>query len=77
MNDELFRDKLDRHERRLNEHSKEIDELKRNSAANNVQIENLCDKLEAQTRSINWLIGITVSALLGFFFYAAQQGLIK
>lgn len=77
MNDELIRHQLDTHKSRLDDHSKRIDELEKSGAANNVKIDNLCDKLEAQTKSINWLIGIIVSSLFGFFIYAIQTGIFN
>lgn len=77
MNEELFKHQLETHTKRIDDHSHRIDELEKTGAANNIKIDNLCDKLEAQTKSINWLIGILVSSLLGFFLYAAQNGLIK
>lgn len=73
MNEELILHKLETHERRLNDHSKRIDELERNRAANDVKIDNLCEKLESQTKSINWLIGLMATSLLGFFFYVIQH----
>lgn len=77
MNEELIKHQLEIHERRLNDHSSSIDELKESRAASDVKIDNLCEKLEAQTKSINWLIGILVTGLLGFFFYAVQIGIFN
>lgn len=37
--------------------------------------DNLCEKLEKQTRSIYGLIGMVGTALVSFFFYAVQQGI--
>ena len=77
MNEELVKHQLQVHEKRLNYHSKEIDELKEGRAASNVKMDNLCERLEAQTKSINWLIGIMATSLVGFFFYAIQTNLFK
>ncbi|MDU4726280.1 hypothetical protein [Clostridium sp.] len=52
MNEELVKHQLQVHEKRLNDHSKEIDELKEGRAASNVKMDNLCERLEAQTKSI-------------------------
>lgn len=68
---------LQTHERRINEHSKEIDDLKTARASSDVRIDSLCEKLEAQTKSINWLIGLILTTLLSFFFYAVQTGIFK
>ncbi|MGL4108310.1 hemolysin XhlA family protein [Clostridium sp. LP20] len=77
MNEELVKDKLETHDKRLNDHSERIKKLENGKAATDVQMINLCEKLEKQTKSINWLIGLMASSLLGFFFYAVQQGILK
>ena len=77
MNDELIKHRLEIYEKRLNNHGERLDELERGRAATDVKMDNLCEKLEAQTKSINWLIGIMASSLLGFFFYAIQNGIFK
>lgn len=77
MNDELVKHQLEIHDKRLNNHSERIDELEKVRAATDVKMDNLCEKLEAQTKSINWLIGIMASSLLGFFFYVIQNGIFK
>ncbi|HBA04227.1 MAG TPA: hypothetical protein DCW51_09925 [Clostridium sp.] len=77
MNDELIKHKLEIHEKRINNHSERIDELEKGSTATDVKMDNLCEKLEAQTKSINWLIGLMATNLLGFFFYAIQTNLFK
>ncbi|WP_142419025.1 hemolysin XhlA family protein [Clostridium tertium] len=77
MNDELIKHQLEIHDKRLNNHGERLDELERGRAATDVKMDNLCEKLEAQTKSINWLIGIMASSLLGFFFYAIQNGIFK
>jgi len=77
MNDELIKHKLEIHEKRINNHSERIDELERGRAATDVKMDNLCEKLEAQRKNINWLIGLMATSLLGFFFYAIQTNLFK
>ena len=75
MNEELLKEKLETHEKRINNHADRLDKLEIHEAAGDVKIDNLCDKLEKQTRSIYGLIGIVATALVGFFFYAVQQGI--
>jgi hypothetical protein len=77
MNDELIKHKLEVHEKRINNHSERIDELEKGRAATDVKMDNLCEKLEAQTKSINWLIGLMATSLLGFFFYAIQTNIFR
>jgi len=77
MNDELRDHKIEVHEKRINNHSERIDELEKGRAATDVKMDNLCEKLEAQTKSINWLIGLMATSLLGFFFYEIQRNIFK
>lgn len=77
MNDELVKHQLEIHEKRINNHSDRIDELERGKAASDVKVDNLCLKLEAQTKSINWLIGLMATSLLGFFFPIIQNVILK
>lgn len=75
MNEELLKEKLDTHEKRINNHADRLDKLEIHEAARDVKIDNLCDKLEKQTRSIYGLIDMVATSLIGFFFYAVQQGI--
>lgn len=75
MNEELLKERLDTHERRINNHADRLDKLEIHEAARDVKIDNLCDKLEKQTKSIYGLIGIVATSLVSFFFYAIQQGI--
>ncbi len=77
MENELIKHQIEVHEKRINNHSERIDELERGRAATDVKMDNLCEKLEAQTKSINWLIGLMATSLLGFFFHAIQTNLFK
>lgn len=77
MNEELIKEKLDVHDKRINNHADRLDKLEIREAARDVKLDNLCDKLEKQTRSIYGLISMVGAALVSFFFYAVQQGLFK
>lgn len=77
MNDDLIKHQIEVHDKRINNHSERIDELEKGRAATDVKMDNLCEKLEAQTKSINWLIGLMATSMLGFFFYAIQTNLFK
>lgn len=70
-----MKEKLETHEKRINNHADRLDKLEIHEAARDVKIDNLCDKLEKQTRSIYGLIAIVATALVSFFFYAIQQGI--
>lgn len=75
VTEEVMKDKIETHEKRINNHADRIDKLELHEAARDVKIDNLCEKLEKQTKSINGLIGAVASSLIGFFFYAIQQGI--
>ena len=72
MNEELLKEKLETHEKRINNHADRLDKLEIHEAARDVKIDNLRDKLEKQTRSIYGLIGIVATALVSFFTLPSQ-----
>jgi chromosome segregation ATPase len=75
MNVEFVQKQLEVHDKRLDNHSERLDALEKSDAVTNVKLDNLCEKLDKQTKSINALIGTLLASLLGFFFYAVQQGI--
>lgn len=75
MNEEHLKDTLERIERRLNGHSKEIDVLKQESISLKVEIKNLCDNLKSLTSVLKWFITAIGGAFISFFFYAIQNNL--
>ena len=77
MNEEVVKEKLETHERRINNHADRLDKLELHEAARDVKIDNLCEKLEKQTKSINALRGAVATELVGFFFNAIQSGLFR
>jgi hypothetical protein len=77
MNEELFENRVCTCEKRLDKHGDRLDELEKREAARDVKIDNLCEKLENQTKAIYWLIGLGATSLLGFFFYVVQQSIFK
>lgn len=74
MNEELITDKINTHEIRINNHADRLDKLELHEAARDVKIDNLCEKLEKQTRSIYGLIGMVGTALVSFFFLCGSAG---
>lgn len=77
MNDELIKDKIETHEKRINNHSDRIDKLEREGAELKVEIKNLCENLRSLTSVIKWFITVFVGAFISFFFYAVQQNIFK
>ncbi|MEF9918972.1 MAG: hemolysin XhlA family protein [Myroides sp.] len=72
MNDDLLKEKLTINDKRLNDHSERLDALERSESMMTERVKNLCDKIEAQTKTLNWLIGAMVTSLAAFFIYAIQ-----
>lgn len=70
-------EKITTHENRLNNHSSRIDKLEQNDTANAVRINNLCEQISSLVTTMRWFIGLLVASFVGFFFIAAQKGLIK
>lgn len=68
---------IDDHEIRLNKHSDRLDKLEQGQSEFKVEIKNLCESLKTLTNTMRWFIGIWVTSLLGFFFYAIQSHIFK
>ena len=84
MNDEVCLEKhkrvderLDVNERRLNNHADRLDKIEQSQSEFKVEIKNLCDNLKTLTNTLKWFMGIWVTSLLGFFFYAIQSKVFK
>lgn len=77
MNTETIELKINEHAETLKEHSKEIDNLKQDGREFKTEIKNLCDNIKNLTSTMKWFMGIWVTSLLGFFFYAIQNTVFK
>lgn len=84
MNDELIQEKFkqqnetnERHNIRLNNHSKRLEQLEQRGAAVDQKIDNLCEQLKSLTTTLKWFIGLLVGSFVGFFFYAVQHNILK
>lgn len=75
MNDEKLEHIIKVHETRINDHGERLDKLELQSGRLEERITALCDKLESQTKALNWLIGLAVTGLVGFFMYALQNSI--
>ncbi|NFC96137.1 hypothetical protein EXN53_10850 [Clostridium botulinum] len=77
MNEELISHQIEIHEKRLNNHSERIDKIEQSQSRTDAKIENLCDQLKQLVSVLKWYIGLSVGALVSFFFYAIQHNLFK
>lgn len=77
MNEELIKDKLETHDKRLDKHGEILDKLEQDNASFKTELKNLCENLKALTSVMKWFIGIWVTTLLGFFIYAIQLKIFK
>jgi len=68
-------ERLDVHDKRLNDHSEEIDRLNVSDARNTNEITNLCKQISDLITTLRWLIGLLVTTLGGFFIWAIQTKL--
>ena len=75
MNEEHLKETLERLEKRINTHSREIDKLKEDSAILRTEIKNLCADLKSLTSTLKWFITAIVGAFISFFFYAVQNNI--
>lgn len=64
-------------ERRLDDHDERIDQLEQHKSKVEATILFLCEKIDGLVKTLKWFVGLIVGALVTFFIYAAQKGLIK
>ncbi|ACA43846.1 hypothetical protein FDC22_05970 [Clostridium botulinum] len=62
---------------RLNDHGKRIDKIEQSQSRTDTKIENLCDQLKQLVGIMKWYVGLTVGALVSFFFYAIQHNIFR
>ncbi|ENY8670458.1 hypothetical protein C4129_01020 [Clostridioides difficile] len=75
MNEEVIKEKIKRHETRINKHGEEIDELKIANIESKAELKALCENLNSLTSMLKWLIGTMITTLIGFFIFAIQRGI--
>jgi hypothetical protein len=68
---------IERHEEILQDHEGRLRIIEKDSVGMGMQIKHLCEKLDSLIKTNQWLIGILVAELLGFFFYAVKSGIFK
>ncbi|AGX44496.1 hemolysin XhlA family protein [Clostridium saccharobutylicum] len=76
MNEELIKDKIETHERRINNHGERLDKLEQDGRELKTEIKNLCENLKSLTNMIKWFITAIGGALISFFFYVVQTGIV-
>ena len=77
MNHEVMEVKINEHDKKILELDKRMDKNDRESAEFKIQIKNLCNTIQGLTTTIKWFMGLLIGSFIGFFFYAAQKGLLK
>lgn len=70
-------EKLELHERRLNNHSERLDRLELTNGRLEERLNSLITQLENLNKTMKWFITALVGAFISFFFYAIQQGIFK
>lgn len=77
MNEELIQNKLETHEKRLNNHGSRLDKLEQDSRELKIELKNLCENLRSLTNTMKWFITAMGGALISFFFYAVETKIFK
>ncbi|GFN35394.1 hemolysin XhlA family protein [Tepidimicrobium xylanilyticum] len=70
-------EKLESHERRLNNHSERLDRIELANGRLEERLNSLITQLENLNKTMKWFITALVGAFISFFFYAVQQGLFR
>ena len=68
-------EKIETHERRINNHSKRLDNIEQGQAEFRVQIQNLCEDIKGLTNTLKWFMGLLIGSFVAFFFYAVQNNI--
>jgi len=69
-------EKLALDEKRLNDHSKRIDNLEQNQARMDESMKGLVQQLMGLNTTLRWFIGLLAGAFVSFFFAVVQGGLM-
>ncbi|MET3616714.1 putative nuclease with TOPRIM domain [Peptoniphilus olsenii] len=72
-----LKEKIERNETRINNHSTRIDKLEQYRSGTEQQIKNLVDQVQNLVTTMRWFIGLLIGSFVSFFFYAVQNGVIK
>lgn len=70
-------ERLDRNEKRLNNHSERLDKLEQAQAKFEEKMDHLIRAMEKLDKSIWWLIGLGGTALVSFLMRAIERGLFQ
>lgn len=70
-------EKLEVHERRLNNHGERLDRIELTSGRLEERLNNLIRQLEQLNKTMKWFIALMVGSFITFFFYAIQQSIFK
>lgn len=70
-------EKLNTHERRLNDHGSRIDQLEQYQSKTETMIKNLCERIDGLVTTMRWFMGLLVGAFVTFFFYIIQRLVIR
>lgn len=77
MNEELVKHELETHEKRLNNHGERLDKLEQEGVELKTELKNLCENLETLTSTMKWFLTAMGGALISFFFYVIQVGILN
>ena len=70
-------EKCELHDTRLNNHGSRIDKLEQDGRELKTELKNLCENLKSLTNMMKWFITAMGGALISFFFYAVQTGILN
>lgn len=66
-------EKIETHERRINNHSGRIDSLEQDRSRTDQRIISLCEQIRTLVTTIRWGVGLMMTSLLGFFIWYVQR----
>lgn len=73
MNEQLDEYRINKHEERLNDHSRRLDKLEQDAAETRIKLDNLCDKIGGLTKALYGVCGLLATTIVGVLAYGIQQ----
>ena len=64
---------MEKHEQRLNDHSKRLDRLEQDATETRVKLDNLCEKIGGLTKALYGVCGLLATTIVGILAYGIQQ----
>jgi len=73
MLDKWIEEKIKTHDKRLDSHSQQLDELNAFRSSTTVELRNLVEQIKSLVSAIKWVMTFAITLLAGFFIWYIQN----